>query len=107
VKNLAFRMALTTKYLQSKVIVVDEIKMNTIKTKEAVNSLKGFNLHSDHTCLIVDEKVDNNFEKSSWNLKFVNYLNSKGLNVYDILRNDLLIITKDGLKSIENRVINN
>jgi large subunit ribosomal protein L4 len=100
-------MALTAKYLQNKLIIIDEIKMDAIKTKIAIEMLKNFNLNSNNTCLIIDSQINKNFEKSSWNIKHINYMNSKALNVYDILKCDNLIMTKDSLKSIENRVIFN
>jgi large subunit ribosomal protein L4 len=105
VRHLALRMALTTKYLQSKLIIVEKFKIKEPKTKVAASMLNGINVRKDSgTFMLVDGwKVDESFERASWNLNYVNYVSAKALNVYDILRSEKLIISAKTLDIIKHR----
>eukprot|EP01080_Neovahlkampfia_damariscottae_P012554 gene12554-6374_t len=105
VRHLALRMALTTKFIQGKLFIVEDIKLEEPKTKIAKHMLHQIKVRKDKgKFLLVDgETVHSNFEKASWNLKFVNYICSSGLNVYDILRNDKVYLTESSLSAIKYR----
>jgi large subunit ribosomal protein L4 len=105
VRHLALRMALTTKYLQSKLIILNQIEIEKPKTKLASQLLAGIKVNNKGgPFMVVDGKrVNPDFERASWNLNYVNYVSVNALNVYDILRNEKLIITQKSLDLIKER----
>ncbi|HSE82983.1 MAG TPA: 50S ribosomal protein L4, partial [Thermodesulfobacteriota bacterium] len=69
-----------------------------IKTKQVVNFLKKFELNR---ALVVINRDNENLQKSARNLKEVKVLKSEGLNVYDLLRFNTLVVTEDSLLRIQ------
>ena len=96
VKKLALRTALSIKLREDKLLILDNFNLPEIKTKGFVTTLSRFNIKD---AFIID---DNNLhlEKSASNVPFVKVLRTEGLNVYDILRYDKLIITQSCLEKI-------
>jgi large subunit ribosomal protein L4 len=97
----ALRSALSDRAKASHVIVLDKLTFAGPKTKEAVKILKDtFKLEN---VLLVAE-ADQNLELSVRNVKGVRMLRTEGLNVYDIIKYDYLVLTQAALKSIEARL---
>ena len=97
-KQLALKSALTSKVQDSKLIVVDELKMDEIKTKkfvEIMNNLKA------QKALVVTKDVEKNVVLSANNVPDVKTAVSNEINVYDILKYDTLVLTKDAVAAIE------
>lgn len=93
--------ALSSKAKSEKLIVVDAATVSEIKTKALAQRLKklgGANL------LIVDGAFDEKFARSARNLANVTLLPAPGLNVYDILKRDTLVLTRAAVKAIEERL---
>ena len=99
VKRLALKSALSSKVLDSEMIVVDAITLEEIKTKNVVNMLNA--LGTDSKTLIVMPAVDEKVIKSSRNIPGVKTTLVNTLNVYDILNCDKMIVVKDAVSKIE------
>ena len=97
IRKNALRSVLALKFSENKIFVVDSLELNEIKTKNVQNLLKKFDLKS---ALIVD-KDNENLYKSSRNINKVKYINEQGINVYDILKYDNLIISSDSLNKVQ------
>ena len=96
--RLALKSALSAKVLDGELIVVDQFNFEQPKTKDMVNALKALNALE---ALIVTADFDENVFKSARNISGVTPLTATGLNVYDILNHEKLIITKDAVAKIE------
>ncbi len=102
VRSLALKTALSAKAAEGKLIVLDQAKLSAPKTKELATRLKALGWGS---VLVIDgPAVDDNFALASRNIPFVDILPSVGANVYDILRRDTLVLTKDAVAALEARL---
>lgn len=99
VKRLALKSALTSKVIDNNIIVLDDLKLEAIKTREMVNILN--NLKVDSTALIVLPEVDRNVVLSARNIEGVKTATANDINTYDILRHDKFIVTKEAVSRIE------
>ena len=99
VKKLAMRSALSSKVNANEIIVLDELVLDEIKTKKISNMLK--NLKVESKALIVTNEKNDNVVKSANNIKGVATTFTGSLNVYDILKYDVMVITKDAVSKIE------
>ena len=97
-KSLALKSALTTKVQDQKFIVLDGINFDEIKTKKMQAVLDSLKLDK---ALVVLDKKDDNVILSARNLPTVKTALSNAINVYDILKYDALVITKDAVAQIE------
>ena len=97
-KNAALKSVLTSKVNDSKFIVLDEFKLDVIKTKEVVNVLKNLNVEK---ALVVLGDKDENVMMSARNIPTVRTALTNTINVYDILKYDTVVITKDAVAKIE------
>jgi len=97
VKKAALRSALSAKYKDGELIILDDFSLPDIKTRTVVDSLKKLNAENS---LIVYTGENKNLNLSSRNVKNVKALRSEGLNVYDILSRQKLIMTMDAVLSI-------
>jgi large subunit ribosomal protein L4 len=100
VRALGLKHALSAKAKDSKIIVVDEAASKEIKTKSLAKNLDKLGAMN---ALIVDGAFDDNFVMSARNLRNITLVPAAGLNVYDILRRDTLVLTKAAVKAIEER----
>lgn len=100
VKKLALRSALSYLYKNGKLKVVDSMNSSEGKTKDLVSGLKALEL--DKTVLI-DAESNDLFKRAAQNIKGIQYYPVTGLNVYDLLKYDNLVVTKDSLAKIEQR----
>jgi large subunit ribosomal protein L4 len=101
VKRLALKMALSSKLNQKELVVLDRFELKEIKTKEFVGVLNTLNLNS---ALIVTDENNENLEISSRNVRNIKVLRSEGLNVYDILKYQTLVLLEPAVKNIEGRL---
>ena len=93
--------ALTMKVQQEKLLVLDAIAMNEIKTAAFVAMLD--KLQAGNVLIIAD--ADQNLLLSSRNVKQVKVLPPEGLNLYDVLQYDELYITQTSLQAIERSLV--
>ena len=94
----ALKSALTAKVQDNKLIVVDDLKMDTIKTKNMQNVLN--NLKAEKA-LVVMPAVDQNVVLSARNIPEVQTATVNTINVYYVMRHKTLVLTKDAVASIE------
>ena len=98
VKRLALKSALTTKVNNEKFVVVDELKLNEIKTKEMKKVLDNLNVNKG---LVVLEENNKNVLLSARNIPNVKTAGVSTINVYDILKYESFVVTKEALAKIE------
>ncbi len=102
VRKLALKMALTSKLIDSELLVLNTFDLDRIKTKDfvaAVNTLNAAN------ALIVTAEQNVNLEMSSRNVPGIKVLRCEGLNVYDILKYDKVVLVESAIKGIEGRLL--
>lgn len=99
VKRLAMKSALTSKVENNEIIVIDELNFDAPKTKEMVNLLN--KLNADKKALIVTTEKNENVVRSANNIATVQTTVVNNLNVYDILKYNSFIITKDAVRKVE------
>ena len=97
-KRLALKSALTSRLQENKLIVVDELKFDEIKTKNFVNVMN--NLKAEKALVVLNEN-DANVVMSARNIPTVKTALTNTINVYDILKYNTLILTKDAVATIE------
>ena len=97
-KRAALKSALTAKVNENKFIVLDELKLEEIKTKAVKAVLDNLKVEK---ALIVTKDVDNVVVKSANNLPKVKTAATQTINVYDILKYDTMIVTKEAVATIE------
>ena len=98
VKRLALKMALSQKVLDDEFRVIDQFKLDSIKTKGFVEILDRFELGKT---LVVLPESDEIIEKSARNIPNVKVLRSEGLNVYDLLNYNAVILSRECVSRIE------
>ena len=101
IRALGLRMALSSK-AKDGLIVVDTLDLKDAKTK-ALAAAFGKNGWSGKVLVIDGDAVNEAFKKASGNLPGVNVLPAMGANVYDILKHDTLVLTKDAVEKLEAR----
>ena len=102
VRRLALRLALSSKQADGKLVVLDTARLKDAKTKVLAERLDKLGWSS---VLIVDgSEIDANLSRAAANLPNVDVLPSRGANVYDILRRDTLVLTKDAVQQLEERL---
>jgi large subunit ribosomal protein L4 len=97
VKKQALRSALSLRAGEQKLIVVDHFATDG-KTKSVATALKA--LGASNKALIVDAKTNEHLVRGAKNLPTSQWLAPEGINVYDIMRHDTLILTQDAVKAI-------
>ena len=101
VRALGLRHALSSKAKDGAIVVLDEAKAKAIKTGDLA---KRFGKLGVASALVVDGAFDKNFELSARNLVGVSLVPAAGLNVYDIMKRDKLVLTTAAVKAIEERL---
>ncbi len=97
-KRAALKSALTSKVQDSKLIVVDELKFDQIKTKNFVNVMKNLKVEKG---LVVISDNDVNVVMSARNLADINTTLVNTINVYDVMKAKTVVLTKDAVAKIE------
>ncbi|GIP01359.1 MULTISPECIES: 50S ribosomal protein L4 [Paenibacillus] len=99
VRRLAIKSALSSKVIDNAIIVLDQLTLNTPKTKEFANILS--NLKVGRKALIVAPSYDDNVALSARNIPGVKFVAADGINVLDVMSYDQLIITKEAVQKVE------
>ncbi|MBO5138058.1 MAG: 50S ribosomal protein L4 [Bacilli bacterium] len=99
-RQLALRSALTEKVNAKEFIVVDQISVNTPKTKEMVKILSDLKIE-DKKVLIVVKELEESVILASRNLQNVLLISADEINVLDLVATDIVLITEDAVKAIE------
>ena len=99
VRRLGLSMALSHLQKEGKLFVVDSMQSEG-KTAELSKRLKAFGLKK---AVLVDANVDDKFNRASKNLESFKYFPVEGLNVFDLLKYDAAVITKDSVAKIVDR----
>ena len=98
-RRLALKSALAYKAIESKLVVVDALNVETSKTKEMKAILKELNI-AKKVLIVVDELTDN-LILSSRNLSNVLLLSVDEINTYDVVYADTMVITEKALQKLE------
>jgi len=102
VRRAALRGALSLRTREGKVAGVESLAIDAPKTKLLLEALTGLGLAG--SVLIVIEAADRNLELAARNLPKVDVLRAEGLNVYDVLRHEHLLVTQGALARIHERL---
>ena len=97
-KRAALKSVLTSKVAENKFVVVDELKLDEIKTKKFVQVLNNLKVEK---ALVVLNDMDTNVIKSAANLPTVKTAQTNELNVFDALKYDTVVVTKAAVATIE------
>lgn len=97
-RRLAMKSALSSKVADNELVVLEELNLEAPKTKEIVKLLGA--LEAKKTLIVVPES-DENIYKSARNIEGVQVLPVNNLNVYDILKYDKFVVTKEAVNKIE------
>jgi large subunit ribosomal protein L4 len=103
VRALGLRCALSSKAKEGKLLVLDEARLDEPKTKTIKAAFERLGL--DAALIITGPEVEKNFGLAARNLPLIDVLPTQGLNVYDILRRDTLVLTREAVRQIEGRFL--
>ena len=98
----AMKVALSAKAAEGKIIILDDAKAKDHKTKPMAAAMKKFDINS--ALIIGGQEIDVNFARGCANLPRIDVLPSQGANVYDILRRDVLVLTKDAVNDLTEKL---
>jgi large subunit ribosomal protein L4 len=102
VRKLALKSALSSKRAEGKLVVLADAKLKSAKTSDFKKNLKKLGWGK---ALVIDgADLDNNFQLATRNIAELDVLPSHGANVYDILRRDTLVLTKDAVEKLVERL---
>jgi large subunit ribosomal protein L4 len=102
VRKLALKTALSAKAAAGQLVIIDTVETDTHKTKVLAVSLKAMGFES---LLVIDgETVNENFARAARNIPLVDVLPSQGANVYDIIRRNILVLTRSAVSDLEARL---
>ena len=101
-RHLALRKALSERLLAGDVMILEELKVETPKTKEFVKILAALGL--DGTTLVVTSSVEQKLLLASRNVQDVAITTSDSLNSYEVLRPDKLVFTRAAFEKVEQRL---
>lgn len=99
VRRLALRSALSSKVNEQQLIVLEDLSLNEAKTREMVKVLKALNL-SKKTLIVTDE-LNETVDRSARNIDGVKVTQVEGLNVYELLKYDVVVMTKAAVTKTE------
>ena len=97
-KRAALKSALTSRVVENKLIVLDEFKLDEIKTKKFVEVMNNLNVNK---ALVVLNEMDANVIASAKNVPTVKTAQTNELNVFDVLKYDTVVVTKAAVATIE------
>jgi large subunit ribosomal protein L4 len=101
VRALALKHALSAKAKSDALIVVDDVRIDEPKTKAL--SAKLADLGLTNALVIGGAELDGNFRRAARNIERIDVLPVQGINVYDILRRDVLVLSKAAVEALEER----
>ena len=97
-KRAALKSALTSRVVENKFVVVDELKLDEIKTKKFAEVLKNLQVEK---ALVVLNEMDKNVIASAANIPTVKTAQTNELNVFDVLKYDTVVVTKSAVATIK------
>ena len=97
-KRAALKSALTSRVQENKLIVVDELKLDEVKTKKFAEVMKNLNVEK---ALVVINENDQNIVMSAKNIPTVKVAQTNTINVFDILKYSTVVVTKAAVATIE------
>ena len=97
-KRIALKSALSSRVAENKIVVLDELKFEAVKTKNFTAVMNALNVEK---ALVVLNDMDQNVILSARNIPTVKTAQTNNINVYDILKYDTLVVTTDAVKTIE------
>lgn len=102
VRKLALKMALSSKFKDDDILILDQFELDQVKTK--VFSKVAGNLKMENALIVIDQENEK-LELSSRNLPECKVMRFEGLNVYDILKHRKLVLLEASVKAIEGRLL--
>lgn len=102
VRRLALKTALSAKLASGQLIVLEDTAAKTHKTKEMVSALAQLGIAN--AAIVSGKEVDVNFERATGNIPMIDVFPVDGANVYDILRRDTLVLTKEAVAALTERL---
>ncbi|MGH6618729.1 MAG: 50S ribosomal protein L4 [Alphaproteobacteria bacterium] len=102
VRKLALKSALSAKQADGKLIILDEVKLSEGKTKALLDKLGKLGL--SNALIVGGAEIDGNFARAAQNITLIDVLPTQGANVYDILRRDTLVLTREAVETLEARL---
>lgn len=99
-RRLALKSALSYKLIDSEMIVLDNFKLESAKTKEAIQVLTNLKVNEEKTLIVVD-KLEENVILATRNLANVILLETDEINTLDVVSADYLVITEEAVKKLE------
>ena len=100
-KKQAIRILLSSKLKEGKLKIIDKLELKNIKTKEVKNKFEKLGIKS--ATFIESAEINNNFLLSTRNLKEIDLLSVNGLNAYQIIKRDVLIVSLSAVKEVVKR----
>jgi large subunit ribosomal protein L4 len=100
VRKLALCSALSMKLKENKILIIDKLEFPVIKTKAVVSILKQLGLSN----VLIIEQENLNLEMSARNVPHVKVMRPEGLNVYDVLKYEHIVITQPCVEKIQGRL---
>ncbi len=101
VRNLGLKSVLSSKFANGNLVIIDDLKSSP-KTSDLKKSLKKLGI--TNAIFVGGEKIEKNFNLAASNIPLIDVLPQQGANVYDFLKREILIISKDALKYFEKRL---
>ena len=101
-RALSLRKALSERLKAGDVVIVDDLKLSSPKTKDFVGVISALDLKG--TTLVISSGIDKNLTLASRNIEKVALTTSDSLNTYDVLRPDKLLFTRDAFEKVEARL---
>lgn len=98
IRKLAMKMVLSAKSKAGKIVVLDDVKSKDHKTKPMAAALGKLGVAS--AVVVCGKDVDVNFARATRNIPMIDVLPSQGANVYDIVRRDTLVLTKEAVADL-------
>ena len=102
VRKLALRHALSAKQGAGELIIVDTLSLKDIKTSKLAKQLSKMGV--SNALIVGGNEIDANFGRAARNIPNVDVLPSQGANVYDILRRHTLVLSKDAVEALQERL---
>jgi large subunit ribosomal protein L4 len=99
---LALKTALSAKAASGQLVILESAVAKAPKTKEMIAKMKALGFNS--ALIVCGEELDHNFALSTRNIPLIDVMSSDGANVYDILRHETLVLTKEAVENLTKRL---
>jgi len=102
IRQMAMKSVLSAKAKEGKLIILDDAKAKDHKTKNMAAAMTNMGISS--AVIVGGKELDNNFARGCANIPLIDVLPVQGANVYDIMRRDTLVLTKDAVNDLTERL---